>query len=349
MSSNRSHIVLYLNERLGSFSVGSRVTPTPGPGQVLIKEVSAGLNPVDWKIQSSDFWVTEYPAILGIDGAGEVEEVGEGVTEFAKGDKVFYNGTMKNDNATFQQYVLIPAEILFKLPPNITLDEGASISLGVATAVVPLYSPAPIGIGFEAPWEGGRGKFSGQPALIMGGATCVGQYALQFAKLSGFSPIITTASLHNSSFLNSLGATHVIDRNTPASELAAEVAKITSLPIPLVYNSVSLEETQQVAYDILAPGGHIVLVLASQIKEQEGSGKKIVGVFANLHIPANIALGRALAKHLPKLIEAGDIIPNRIEVVPGGLHGIVPGLERMKNDLVSGKKLIVHPQETESV
>ncbi|KIJ68037.1 hypothetical protein HYDPIDRAFT_37606 [Hydnomerulius pinastri MD-312] len=337
---------LYLNEKFGAFKVGPKELPTPGPGEILVKEISVGLNPVDWKIQASGFWVTEYPAILGNEAAGEVEAVGEGVKEFKKGDKVFHQGTMSNNYATFQEYVLVPAEIAVKLPSNITLDQAASLPVCVATAVIPLYSPAPVGIGFKAPWDGGRGQFTGQPALVLGGATSVGQYAIQFARLSGFSPIITTASPHSTALLKSLGATHVIDRNTPASEFAAEVAKITTLPIPLVYDGVSHEDTQQLGYDILAPGGHIILVIGSQIKEQEGSGKKIVGVFGSVHMPDNRAVGRALANHLPALIEAGEIIPNQVEIVPGGLDGVVPGLERLKNNLVSGKKLVVHPRET---
>ena len=65
--------------------------PKPAPGEVLVKVISSGINPMDWKIQKFHIGkplVPSYPAILGIDSAGEVEEVGEGVTGFAKGDKV---------------------------------------------------------------------------------------------------------------------------------------------------------------------------------------------------------------------------------------------------------------------
>ncbi|KAF9218705.1 GroES-like protein [Gyrodon lividus] len=336
---------LYLMERSGPFEVGHKELPTPGSGEIIVKEISVGLNPVDWKIQATGFWVTDYPAILGNEAAGEVEAVGEGVTEFKKGDKVFHQGTMKNDYATFQEYVLVPAEIVIKLPSNITLDQAASLPVCVATAVIPLYSPPPIGIGFKAPWDGGRGQFSGKPALIFGGATSVGQYVIQFAKLSGFSPIIATASPHNTALLTSLGATHIIDRSTPASSFASSITRITNLPISLVYDAVSHQDTQQLGYDVLAEGGHIVIMLPSSIKEVQASGKKIVSVLGNVHQPEHREIGRALARHLPGLIEAGEITPNQVEVVPGGLDGVAPGLERLKNNLVSGRKLIVHPRE----
>jgi len=284
---------------------------------------------------------------LGSNGAGEVEAVGEGVTQFKKGDRVFHQGALSGGHyGTFQQYVIVPAELVSKIPANISFDQAASLPLGIGTTVVPLYSPSPVGIGLKAPWDGGRGHYAGKPALILGGASSVGQYAIQFAKLSGYSPIITTASLKNTDLLKSLGATHVVDRNTPSSSFASEIATITTKPISLVYDSVGAAETQQLGYDTLGEGGHIVVVLQPAIKETPGSTRKVVRVFGNVQVPANRAIGRVLAQHLPAFLEAGDIVPNQIEVIPGGLYGIAPGLDRLRNNLVSGKKLVVRPGET---
>ncbi|KAF8557925.1 GroES-like protein [Imleria badia] len=345
MSTSRA---LFLKEKFGAFEVGTKALPTPGPGEILVKEVVVGLNPVDWKIQAYGFpMVTEYPAILGSDAAGQVEGVGEGVTQFKKGDKVFHAGALSGgDYATFQEYVLVPAEIVHKLPDNITFEQAASLPLGVGTTVVPFYSPSPVGVGLKAPWDGGRGHYAGQPALILGGASSVGQYAIQFAKFSGFSPLITTASLRNTDLLKSLGATHVIDRNIPASSFASEIGNITTQPIPLVFDTVGTADTQQLGYDTLAEGGHFVVILKPSIQETPGSTKKVVGVFGNVQVPANRAIGRALTQSLSALVEAGDIVPNQVEVVPGGLNGIAPGLEKLKNNLVSGKKLVVRVDET---
>ena len=79
---------LLLDKKHGDFVLGENDIPTPGPGDVLIKIKATSLNPVDWKIQKYGIFVEEYPAVLGTDIAGDVEEVGEGVTEFKKGDKV---------------------------------------------------------------------------------------------------------------------------------------------------------------------------------------------------------------------------------------------------------------------
>lgn len=82
---------LILPKKQGNFEVGSRSIPSPGTGQLLIKVHSAALNPVDYKIQENGYFIDDYPAILGSDIAGIVEEVGDGVENFSKGDNVSDN------------------------------------------------------------------------------------------------------------------------------------------------------------------------------------------------------------------------------------------------------------------
>ena len=79
---------LYLTSKQGPFEVSAAPIPKPGPGEVLYKVQAAALNPVDWKIAAFGFLVEKFPAVLGGDGAGIVEEVGEGVTNLKKGDRV---------------------------------------------------------------------------------------------------------------------------------------------------------------------------------------------------------------------------------------------------------------------
>ena len=79
---------LFLTEKFGSFAVGTAPIYTPGPGKLLIKVESAALNPADWLIQAYGVIVEKYPVILGLDAAGAVEEVGEGVSTVTKGDRV---------------------------------------------------------------------------------------------------------------------------------------------------------------------------------------------------------------------------------------------------------------------
>ena len=79
---------LFLQEAKGSYAVGDAPIYKPGTGELLVKLHATGLNPVDWKIKKFGIFIEKYPTILGADGAGEVVEVGGGVTDFQKGDKV---------------------------------------------------------------------------------------------------------------------------------------------------------------------------------------------------------------------------------------------------------------------
>lgn len=81
---------LWLPKIGAEFTLGKNEIPEPGPGEVLVKLEASALNPLDVVIQKSGFFeITEYPAVLGEEGAGVVQKVGNGVTNLAQGDKVF--------------------------------------------------------------------------------------------------------------------------------------------------------------------------------------------------------------------------------------------------------------------
>lgn len=79
---------LLLVEKQGSFAVRDIDVIAPGPGELLVKVHSAGLNPGDWKVAETGLFIAKYPAVLGFDVAGTVEVVGEDVVGFAVGDRV---------------------------------------------------------------------------------------------------------------------------------------------------------------------------------------------------------------------------------------------------------------------
>ena len=123
--------------------------------------------------------------------------------------------------------------------------------------------------------------------------------------MSGFSPIITTASLKNADFLKSLGATHVIDRN---ADLITSVKAITSNQIQYVFDAIALKSTQEVAYEVLAPGGTLILVLDFALDDTKvDKTKRVVRIFGTAHDVAQKALAVSLYKNLTKLLESGDI------------------------------------------
>ena len=91
-----------------------------------------------------------------------------------------HQGLFDNRLATFQQYTIVPAEITAKLPSNLTFDQASTIPLTLATAACGLYNKKGGfggGVGLVAPWAGGLGKYAGQPILIIGGSSAVGQHS----------------------------------------------------------------------------------------------------------------------------------------------------------------------------
>ncbi|KAH7907118.1 chaperonin 10-like protein [Hygrophoropsis aurantiaca] len=167
---------LWIHAKRAAFTLGPNTIPSPGLGEILVRLHSIALNPVDWKFQDLG-WDLEYPSVFGHEGAGTVEALGAGVKQFVKGDKVLHQGTASVFEGTFQQYALVPEIIASKIPDQLSFDEATTLPLGIATAAVPLYSPAPKGLAYEAPWEDhGRGKYAGHPILILGGSSTVGQY-----------------------------------------------------------------------------------------------------------------------------------------------------------------------------
>ncbi|TFY59162.1 hypothetical protein EVJ58_g5957 [Rhodofomes roseus] len=232
-----------------------------------------------------------------------------------------------------------------------TVEEAATIPLALATSAVALYHDGNGALGgtcgLTPPWEAsGRGKYKGQPTVVLGGASSVGQITIQLLKLSGFGPIITTASLRNAEFLKSIGATHVLDRNLSPDALHAEVRKITADPFTTIYDAAGSSETQNIGYDLLAPGGTMASVQDDLVApEKKVPEKKTFFMYGDVNIPPNRKLGVSLYSKLTELLEEGALKPVPVEVAPGGLEGIPLALERVHKGL-SCLKLVVHPQET---
>jgi NADPH:quinone reductase-like Zn-dependent oxidoreductase len=130
---------------------------------------------------------------------------------------------------------------------------------------------------------------------------------IQLARLSGFSPIITTASLKHTERLKTLGATDVLDRNLDTAALSTEITERSKgQPLKYIYDAISTAETQRAGFGVLADGGQIALVNPAHITPT--AGKAVVQVQGWLRGPANIPLLEPLYHdHLYKLLEDGAI------------------------------------------
>ncbi|KAH9856139.1 GroES-like protein [Lenzites betulinus] len=329
--------------------------PKPGPDELIIRVEAAALNPADWKILVLGILVADFPSGLGCDAAGTVVEVGSSVKGFAVGDRVTCQASVDPSRAAlrgaFQHFAVIPAGNVSQIPSSLSFEAASTIASGVATAAFPLYNQAEgsSSVKLTPPWEeGGYGKYAGKPIFILGGASSMGQFVIQFARMSGFSPIITTASLHNSELLKSLGATHILDRKLSAETLSKNAREIAGGYFDIVYDAIAMPETLEAAYSATAPTGDLVVVLQTPIPGAEENSKKRVhmahGWFGT---PINHAIAQSLLAKLPELLEKGEIKPNPTEVLAGGLRGVAGGLDRLRNNQVSGVKLVVRPFDTE--
>jgi len=300
-------------------------------------------------------FVDKYPYIGGNDGSGTVEEVGEGVLELKEGDRVFFQAVFGDHRGTFQQYVLVDVPLIAKIPENLTFDQASTIPLGFTTAAIGLYQEKRErgGAGLVAPWaDGGRGKYAGQAIYIPGGSSSVGQYALQLAKLSGFNPIITTASARNEAYCRDAGATHVIDyRTTPYASIPAAVKEIAKGPVETIFDAVSTPESQRADWEILEPNGSLVLTLfpAADIPIESKGNRWIVTVYGGVRDHGHSEFGNSMYAALPGLLADGRIKPNKVELIAEGLKGIPAALDRVMGGKVSGVKVVARPGETPNV
>ncbi len=179
--------------------------PVAGPGQVLVRVHASGVNPLDLKIRAGQAAHAQhpFPAILGMDLAGEVVQAGDGVTDFARGDHVWamasgiggYQGSMAD-------FVSVDARQLSKMPSNLSMREAAALPLVAITA-----------------WEGivdVANVKANDRVLIIGAAGGVGHIAVQLAKARG-AEVFGVDSAESADYLRSIGAMP-IDRQTPLDE-----------------------------------------------------------------------------------------------------------------------------------
>jgi NADPH:quinone reductase-like Zn-dependent oxidoreductase len=172
--------------------VVDREEPHAGPGQVRVRVRAAGLNPVDWKIASIPQAAARYgitaPTGFGNDYAGEIDEVGDGVTEFAVGDRVF--GGARGRAVADHVVATVGTDALDRTPDGVPDDVAATLSVAGRTAAAVVASVR---------------AGDGDTVLIGGAAGGVGVFAVQLAVAAG-ATVIGTASASNHAFLQGLGA-----------------------------------------------------------------------------------------------------------------------------------------------
>src|SRR5271167_3685304 len=189
--------VWLVREPGGSFHESEIEYPGPGRNQVLVRIHASGVNPLDTKIRAGKAAHAKQPlpAVLGLDMAGVVEEVGPGVTAFRPGDEVYgMVGGVGGLQGTLAENVVANADLIALKPKSLSMREAAALPLITITA-----------------WEGivDRAKVhGGQKVLVHAGAGGVGHIALQLAKAFG-AEVFATVSAEKRSVAEEFGATPI--------------------------------------------------------------------------------------------------------------------------------------------
>lgn len=222
--------------------------PMPGPSEVRIRIVAAGVNPIDTKIRKG--LVTQriphvFPVIPGWDAAGQIDRLGPDCTLFKSGDAVYaYCRKPVVQFGTYAQYIVLPEQQVALKPSNMNFEEAASVPLAALTA-------------WQSLFDAGKLK-SGQRVLIHAGAGGVGGFAIQLAKQAG-AFVITTASPAHHQYVYGLGADEVIDYN--AVDFRDAVLAGHPRGIDLVFDTVG-GDVQTRSADVVRRGGILVSILA---------------------------------------------------------------------------------------
>lgn len=212
--------------------------PEPGPGQVRIRQRAAGLNYIDVYQRTGLYKLAALPAVLGMEGAGDVVSAGPGVSEFAAGDRVAYAGVPGG----YAEERVIAADRLVKLPDAIGYDTAAAAMLQGMT-VSYLF----------------RETYAVKPGTVLlfhAAAGGVGLIACQWAKALGATIIGTAGSDEKCALAKANGCTHVI--NYRRENFVARAGEITGGKLcDAVYDGIG-KDTFQGSLDCLRPHGLMV-------------------------------------------------------------------------------------------
>ena len=257
--------------------------PQPKDDQVLIRVMAAGVNPVDVFIREGRS--NQFPLIPGMDVAGVVEQTGDKVTKFKRGNAIYAYLSFEEQGG-YAEFAIANHDHAALKPRSIDFEKAAAVPLAATTAWQALIEKA--------------GLSAGQTVLIHGGSGGVGTFAVQIAKARG-AKVIATASTANQDLLKQLGVDQPIDYTTTKFD---DVVK----DVDVVLNAVR-GDTLARSYGVVKKGG-IIVSITGPPDPAELDKHGIRGTGLGAHPDAKIL------EELAKLIDAGKIRPIVSAVMP---------------------------------
>jgi NADPH2:quinone reductase len=218
--------------------------PQPGPGEIRVKQTAVGVNFIDVYLRTG-VYKREPPFVLGREGAGTVDALGPGVSEFTLGDRVAYLDTPHLGG--YAEYALVPAVETVPVPAGVDDRTACAAMLQGFTAQYLLRSVYPAA--------------AGETVLIHAAAGGVGLLLTQLAKIAGATVIATAGGPDKVALARAAGADHVIDYRS--TDFAPEVQRLTNgRGVPVAYDSVG-RDTWERSLAVLSKRGYLVVYGAS--------------------------------------------------------------------------------------
>ena len=283
----------------GQFCAVALPTPHPGAGQVVVELCASGVNPLDTKIRAGQAAHAKQPlpAVLGLDMAGIVVEVGVDVIDFQPGDEVFgMVGGVGGLQGTLAEFILADAALLARKPGTLTMRQSAALPLVTITA-----------------WEGlvDRAQLqAGQNVLVQAGTGGVGHAAVQIALAIG-ARVFTTVSADKRSVVEALGAT-AIDRSISTTDYVVEHTGGEGFDV--VYDTLGGSVLDASLEAVKRYTGHVVSCLgwgSHSLAPLSFRAGTYSGVFTLLPLLTGIGRGRhgQILRQVAALAEQGRLSP----------------------------------------
>ncbi|TPX55387.1 hypothetical protein PhCBS80983_g05345 [Powellomyces hirtus] len=323
-------------KKIGEIAVQEVESPTAGDGQVVIKTKVAAINPIDWKMIKHGMFVQSFPARLGLDVSGVVEEVGPNAEKFGfkKGDEVFARPLGNG----YSEFATANARDVYKKPSNLSFEQAATLPVAVLTTIVGLFSN--IGLQLARPKENRR-WFVPEFVIIWGGSSSVGSIAVQLAAAAGYA-VLATASPKHHEYVRKLGAIHVVDYSR--SDVVDELKKLTSGRCRTAFDCIGGNATRLSAEvlraDLERPATVVSIAVdpANAPTLPDGVALKAVTSFDP---SVQDFVAEVMNEEVLEYFAQGRLSPNNVKIVEGGLDGVTKALDLSSTGKVSGEKLVV--------
>jgi NADPH:quinone reductase-like Zn-dependent oxidoreductase len=343
------NMALWLRKRGAPFEVGPAPYTRPAAGEIVVRVRAIAVNFIDgipgFLYRMVIPWLT-FPAVVGSDIAGEVVEVGAGVTGLVPGDRVLGHafGVEKSQNraaeGAFQHYVVLLRHMVSPIPDSLSFEQAAVLPLTLSTAATGLFQRDHLGLAMPGPGPADRAE----TVLVWGGSTGVGSNAIQLVRNAGYR-VVATASPHNFDYLRSLGAAEVVDRRSRTA-VREVVAAIGDGPLAgtLAIGSRSLAPTVAIAARTKGTkrvaSAQAEMIVRMRSPRARRPGVRVTGIWGGT-LKDNEVGPAIYVDFLPAALGTGAYRAAPAATVVG--HGLarIPDALRRLRDGVSAEKLVV--------